>query len=323
MTEIAEAVAVLLGETGKDECPFCGSKEPQPGFETLELTNDSALLAKSMGRPSYRVKNPDAEQDYDIFDTYWVSDSVSKICLNAHHILPGNASVAKCPEIRKWMAGKTVFKKKFYDSEISRKVKKVESGKRDATRANLVAKKYETKLVGDPETEIAFSTIPGRKPVVRENTVNSQHVTGTVDFDVNHTRNGIWLPSNNAIADWSDIKGKNAEDLNGDDGPFAECYAFNCMEATGYQFHDAHPDYSDAVVQKLKELEIEVNKFAIECQEHTDSQANKNGGAPYPAPRPLAGAIYKLAGELARKLKIEEDVTPTAPWITSQLSAIY
>ena len=97
------------------------------------------------------------------------------------------------------------------------------------------------------------------------------------------------------------------------------CYVSLTCQLVELYLHDAHSDYSDAVTQKLKELDVEITKLALACREHEGSQANDNDGGPYPAPQRLAGALYKLANELSKRLDVDK-VTPAHPWITSELA---
>lgn len=322
MSEIGEAVAVLMGT---DDCPFCSSQTSEQKNETLTLENNSSKLATNLGRCEHVIDNPEPlpGESYLIFTKYWISQEESKVCMNAHHILPGNASLAKCPAILKWLAGTTIIQKKFYDQEITKQAKEVSAVEEDETRADLIKEKYpDYCLIGDPGMTVAFSSEAGRKAVYREKKVEAKHVTGCVDFDINHRNNGIWLPSNNAIAHWAETKNKQATDFWGDTGPFAECYALVCMDKTGVQFHDAHPDYSDAVVQKLKEFDVEVTRLANACIKHENSQARANNGKPFPAPKNLGKALYKLAQELSKRLVFDEGGAPARPWVTSELALI-
>ena len=324
MTDIGEAVSVLLGGPAKDECPFCDAEEEEPELEEKEIINDSAQLARnSGGMPRRRTANPDCDKDYHIFDKYWVSNATSRIAFNAHHLIPGNASLAKSKPIRKWMAGTTVVKKKFYDSVIELQVAKSPESKQASNRAALVKKKYKTeKLLGPIDAVITYRTVGKKKAIHRDNTVATEHVTGQIDYDQNGVQNNAWLPSNNAIADWGAVKSAPATDEDGNADSFNACYAYNTMMATGWQFHDAHPAYSTEVKNRLNGLEMEVKKLANGCIDHEESQANENDGKPFPAPHRLTGALYRLSSCFKKRLKvdIESGKTPKSPWLTSDLS---
>ncbi len=319
MTDIGEAVAVSV--PAPDDCPFCNSEEDDPQYKELTFENDSAILARNCGgMPSKTLPNPEAEKTYEIYERYWVDEDKSKICFNAHHVIPGNAAFAKAYDLRKWLSGKNVVKKIFYDKAINEEVRKHPVARREAKRRKLVEEKYPAKvIVGPPDAVVTYRTVAKRKAIHRENTIDEKHVTGAVDFDINSQKNGIWLPSNNAIADWEKIKNVLAEDMDGEENTFALCYAYNAMKSTGVQFHDSHEAYSEAVLEELKKLAVEVRKLALYCHEHEGSQANENQGKPYPAPKTLPSAIYRLGRSVARRLDVKS-VTPAKPWVTSELA---
>jgi hypothetical protein len=89
------------------------------------------------------------------------------------------------------------------------------------------------------------------------------------------------------------------------------------MRASKVQFHDAHPTYSEQVIEELKKLDTELLRLAEECLQHQNTRSKKDG--PYPAPQQLTAALYKLARLCGRQLDLLE-TTPESPWYTSELS---
>jgi len=317
VTDIGEAVAVMIATESEGNCPFCDSKS-EPKEEELEIVNDSAKLSKNMGGMSKTTtRNPDADEDYYIFDQYWCDNDESYIGLNAHHIIPGNASLAECPEILKWFAGTVYVTKKFHDKKLEKEVACIPAAKQHATFEKKVLEKYKNEeLYGDAEMSVVYSVNEGSKAIFRKKVVSENHVFGKVEYDVNDLRNGIWLPSSNAIAGWAEVKNVKSRNIEGDETSFAEAYAFNTMAATGKQFHDAHPAYSEKIIEKLKGLDVKVGKLAKACHEH-DSDSKEGG--PYPAPARLDMALHKLSESFSKRLTIAEK-KPTKPWVTSTLA---
>ena len=319
--QIGEAVAVLTVSEDDQPCPFCSSKASDQ-FEKKELVNDSTKLADSLGgMPGKTMRHPIA--DFDVLDAYYVTDNISRICMNAHHVIPGNAALANCPSIMQWMAGTTTIKKVFYDNAIKMKVRKIKASAQDAERATLVAKKYPDHVVlGDPDLKVMFSTRAKRSGISRTKTVAKNLVTGQVDFDINNAKNGEWLPSNNAVVGWSGMAGELAQDFSGrgPKRPFQSAYAQHAMRVTKRQFHDAHGAYSDAVKEKLQEIDLALDQLATECLSHENTRSKAPDG-PFPAPQRLPAALYKLSDLIRNEKLILKSGAPSAPWLTSDLSA--
>jgi hypothetical protein len=319
--QIGEAVAVLTVSDDGPPCPFCASKaSDQP--EKKELVNDSAKLADNMGgMPGKTMRHPIA--DFDVGEAYYVTDNISRICMNAHHVIPGNAALAMSTPVMKWLAGTTTVRKVFYDNAIKMKVKKIKASGRDAKRAALVAEKYPDYVVhGDPDQKVIFSTTAGRAGIARTKTVSENLVTGQVDFDINDAKNGEWLPSNNAVVGWSDMSTEKARDFTGrgPEQPFQLAYARHAMRVTKRQFHDAHEVYSDSVKDKLDEIALELDKLSQQCLTHENTPSKAPDG-PFPAPQRLAAALFKLADLIRNEHLILKSGPPSSSWLTSDLSA--
>jgi len=106
--EIGEAVAVTVASTdGEDDCWACGEplkEDPTPndlaeapdsiGKPENGIDNDSSKLGKNLGfRPQWQIAVPDddglgAPVTRDV-----------EVVPGAHHLIPGNASLMKCPSI--------------------------------------------------------------------------------------------------------------------------------------------------------------------------------------------------------------------------------
>jgi hypothetical protein len=318
--QMGEPVAVLTISDDDQPCPFCASKASDK-FETKELVNDSSKLAKALaGMPRKTMRHPLA--DFEVGEAYYVTDNISGICMNAHHVIPGNASIGKCPEVMQWMAGTTKIKKVFYKDEIKMKVKKVHPSKQDAERARIVAEMHPDHTVyGSPDMEVVFSTKKRRSGVTRTKTVSENLVTGRIDFDINDAKNGEWLPSNNAVVGWAKLEHETAQDFSGR-GPeldFHVMYAHHAMRVTKRQFHDTHDDYSNEVKIKMKELDLALNDLATACLTHEGTRSKAPDG-PFPAPQRLTAALYKVADVIRNEHLILKSTAPVAPWTTSVLS---
>jgi A nuclease family of the HNH/ENDO VII superfamily with conserved AHH len=199
-------------------------------------------------------------------------------------------------------------------------VKKVSPSKQDAERARLVKESFPDQVVyGTPDMSIVYSTKKRRRGVSRAKTVSENLVTGQIDFDINNAKNGEWLPSNNAVVDWAAMAAElEAQDFTGKGPkrPFQLLYVHHAMRVTKRQFHDAHELYSDAVKDKLKELDLKLNELATACLTHDDTKSTAPDG-PFPAPQRLSAALYKMADVIRNEHLILKSSPPVAPWTTS------
>jgi hypothetical protein len=313
--EIGEAIAVLTTPSDDNPCPFCASKA-QPTFEEKRMVSDSSKLAGNLGGIHKTMRHPTGT-DFDVFDPYYVSEQVSRIGFNAHHIIPGNASLGRCPEILEWMAGTASIDKVFYNKTIQARVRRVRASRRAAAAQAMIAARYPNEvLYGDPDMRILYSA--RGKGIHRAKEVSTNKVTGTIDYDVNDAKNGIWLPSNNAVDGWAIMADEDAVDLKKRTLPFPQAYAYNAMRVTKKQFHDAHEPYSAQVLDKLREISMELHKLSEACLAHENTPSKKDG--PFPAPQRLTGALYKLA-ELIVDQKLDcTKSKPAKDWVTSDLA---
>jgi len=328
--DIGEAVAVLVDIPGKVKCPFCDSKADSK-FEKKEMTNDAADLADNYGgMPYVLTTNPESTKDYYFFEKYWKSDSQSQLVLNPHHLLPGNASVARCPEILKWMAGTSSVKKREHSKTVMDALKKVFAKARNVTKAQRAAKiasefakSFPPKPMKESPNGVVVFAMHGEKVDSFSQSLTKNYVTGKIAFDVNDAPNCMWLPSHCAVENWSEMLGVPSwhQDQDSDkvapSTDFEVAYAYNTMKKTRAQFHDAHPAYSEEVINQLKKLDTELQRLADLCLQHENTRSKKDG--PYPAPEQLTPALYKLAELCSRRLDVKK-TKPAKPWYTSDLS---
>jgi hypothetical protein len=336
--ELGETIALLVAQEFEEgDCPFCASDaERQDDEPPVELVNNSTTLGINSGpKPTTKMFHPIAKNDYEIFEDCSPTQKMSRITPNAHHVIPGNESLARAPELMRWLAGNVSIKKEETGKTKLKKVKKIVRKLPESLSPDERIKKWNS---------IVSEVLPRRTIVESENGVNvwcarestkgtlkidkyskpvkDKHVFGKVKFDINERINNIWLPSSNAVSDWSKVKKKKAWHMHQDpekDSPisFAEAYAYNAMEAYGVQFHDRHKDYSDAVRQQLLKIDIKLSDLAKACHSHDDSSSKE--GEPYPAPKRLRHALVTLA-DLIRDLLDINITEPMHPWLTSKLS---
>ena len=312
MSELGEGVALaVLPPDGP--CPFCDepkqpSKEKKVYSEhTSEdvgnpdaaddgdytLHNDSGELAENLGSAPFRpITNPLAYKTFYIWEDFWIDENESKVCGNAHHVIPGNASFAKCSALLEWLSGTVKIKKVRYSKQKG----KPQLGSETITdkEGARVTRVLSLTPSGTLKEEI-IKEVPGK-------------VTGSVDYNLNGGYNGVWLPSNNAIYNWK-----------GTDKDFKKDYANAAMNAAKpqRQFHDAHPDYSNQVIQELGEIAKAIEMKAQTCIADPNHTANKDGSLP--APQRLRICLVRLAYEIKR-LSVGEPSAWGKPWITSQLA---
>jgi hypothetical protein len=304
--ELGELVALSLGGTN-DPCTFCDQEKPEKKQETLDLSedtaedssdadeaddqectlhNDSGKLADALGsQPFALITHPPGMW----FWKGYRDKHQSRVCGNAHHLIPGNASFAKCKAILKWMAKTVKIKKVTYTSrEIDEGVFPQDSDEPGVTVTKTVSK-----------------TKTGKKEV---SVIEAQgQVYGKIDYDLNVASNGVWLPSNNAVYRWK----KRVPEAT------KARYTTLAMSATTpvRQFHDSHPAYSDAVLKQLGHIEMVVKKKAAICIDGSHGSADENGDLP--APQRLAPVINRLASVLRIKL-VDKPGRWAAPYFTSE-----
>jgi hypothetical protein len=136
-----------------------------------------------------------------------------------------------------------------------------------------------------------------------------------IGYNVNGSHNGVWLPGNYAIraagAPWqrSPIAGSSWSAL----GEHSWClnYVAAVSKVAGGQFHDAHAQYSSAVLQLL-------NKISFELFTHQDvcKKCEKKCGDEIPPPYLIKERLYNLSAYLRGQLK-SNPLAWRRPWFTS------
>lgn len=116
---------------------------------------------------------------------------------------------------------------------------------------------YEAGLA--PMLYAAHHLIPGNA-ALKKSELNTADILGPVQrgkhkknigYNVNGAKNGVWLAANYAMRPWS----SRSED-------FKKAYAFLAMNDSDTQFHDAHPTYSETVLEALNDLYDEMDHLA-------------------------------------------------------------
>jgi hypothetical protein len=321
MSELGEAVGLAFF-TNPQTCPFCSSK-PEKG-KKLELTNDAADLGVACGgMPSVVMKNPPAvskSEDYYIWEDYFITADQSRICLSAHHIIPGNAALSRVPSLLKWLAGTVEFVKVWYEKTPEVKRKK----KAGRYKPGTVEKSEEDP--DGPDQTISFILKPTKSgattSITREIVTDEDLVTGVVKYDVNGKLNGEWLATNKPVWQWTKVAGMAVKNIDGKRTTLEKGYAFNAMRATTRQFHDAHERYSKAARRALGNLAKKVEKRAEDCASNNGCPGSAGKTGKHKAPSDLKDALDNLSDKKIRpKLKVPTKGTkspkPKKPWYTS------
>jgi hypothetical protein len=95
MSEIGEAVGVALADELTTECPF--SHDEGPHDKKNDLKNNSHKLGSSL------AGDGDPEPDVEVTYTFLGKKKTVKVICGAHHLIPGNASLAKSQKLLKLM----------------------------------------------------------------------------------------------------------------------------------------------------------------------------------------------------------------------------
>jgi hypothetical protein len=273
--------------------------------------------------PVVIMDNPKAvskSEDYYIWEGYFITATRSKICLSAHHIIPGNASLSRVPSLLQWMAGTVEFVKVWYEkaAEVKRK-------KRAGHYDTDIAEKSEEDPDG-PDQTVSFVLKPTKsgasKKVTREIVTDEELVTGVVKYQLNGKLNGSWLATNKPVWQWTKVAGMVVTNTDGKRTRLEKAYAFNAMRATKRQFHDAHDRYSKAVRRELASLAQKVDERAEDCKGNNGCPASAGRTGKHKAPTNLKKALEDLADvKLRPKLNVpgkgKKSPKPKAPWFTS------
>jgi hypothetical protein len=312
MTQLGESAFTAGVKSIDGKCPFC--TDVDAADEKIEIENDSSALgdhieddykehrfrisANGFGA-THRFKRATAtiEEGYEQSHEPESGDSVGEFSLNAHHIIPGNASFREVPDLHQYMAA-TV---EVYSCRY-RKLR------HHAKAANF--SKSSTQVVGRARVTVLSSAKlakPGMEKREKLVTTTCAGRKGKVVYDINEQANGIWLPSNFAIANWSAL-----------DESDRLAFAKMAMKKFKVQFHDAHPDYSNSVAEELRAIAKKVAEASHKCQNKDCSGSGGNH-------LKVAAYIPKILASLSRlikmhKLKARKSRAFDDKWLTSRLS---
>lgn len=109
-----------------------------------------------------------------------------------------------------------------------------------------------------------------------------------IGYDVNHENNGVWLPGNYGVRAG---KGHYTKKWGGYNELFKEQYANLAMKAAGAQFHDAHSEYSEKVLDTLRKVAAKLGNPKDKCP-ICDKKLDKT--------RPPYGLVGRLDGISAK-----------------------
>ena len=120
----------------------------------------------------------------------------------------------------------------------------------------------------------AHHIIPGNASLVNSVIMDYLHTdgmaTGNIGYNINNYENGTWSCGNYALRGKSGMPkwGPLGADFLATTGKDPKVYAFKAIEKTNRQFHDAHGDYSEHVVDTLDEVAKKLEKTGdIWCPE--------------------------------------------------------
>lgn len=126
-------------------------------------------------------------------------------------------------------------------------------------------------------------------------------IKSDIGYNVNGAANGIWLPTIPQVFYAGDQHGPKLMKwgVMTKDYPAEQfSHAEKAMMVAKRQFHDAHPDYSNHVAEKLNELHLLVIDAAWNCPEVTSSADEKA-----PPPYGLVAMLDGLSDRMAQSLK--------------------
>ncbi|CAD5373178.1 hypothetical protein RA210_U30090 [Rubrivivax sp. A210] len=312
MTQLGE-LAFTSGVKSLDgKCPFCAADSTAD--EKLEIENDSSELgdhiedqykelnfrisANGFGvGHRFRLATATVEESYEISADASAAEVVGEYSLNAHHIIPGNASFREVPELHQYMAATVEvyscrYRKLRHHAKAAR-FKKVHTHRVGAARVTVTSRAAPSRTGLEKREKLVTTTCAGRK--------------GKVNYDINEAANGVWLPSNYAIANWSSLA--EADRL---------AFAKMAMKKFKVQFHDAHPNYSISVAEEMRFIVKKIDDAAHRCQ---DGDCGGKGGNHLQ----VATYIPKILSRLARLIKTHRLTARKSrafdeKWLTSRLA---
>lgn len=318
MTELLEAVKFSKIEIGDQPCPFCNNDNKDTTAGKIEYINDSTTLRRKMNsggkpQPKWIMELPIHIRDYHLYTLYFDGNEQdsAEISPNGHHIIPGNESLKKVPTLLKWMATNISIKKHIATHEGMPEGTKVGSHYNKLKNDGSI--KYTQGTTKNSDSAIESTTFERAKNgkikeifnTAAPYTRNNAKITGRIKWELNSVQNGIWLPSNNAVADWTEHP------------EIQKKFAEMAMDSAGCSFHDRHEDYSLNVKDYLIEVGKAIkNKHNI-CYSETGCETDQNEKKP--APELITKALHKLAGCIGDELEAEK----FTQWYTSNHAINY
>lgn len=133
-------------------------------------------------------------------------------------------------------------------------------------------------------------------------------IDNDIGYNVNNSKNGIWLPSNNSMrgnSHWSSDE-------------FKTDFVVAAMNEAGGHFHDTHPDYSDSVTKILNKIADRMNGIDQKafCFEKEEPSSGKF--------KPPYALVQRLNGVSERILPyLKAEAKPQASFYTSRLVLKY
>jgi A nuclease family of the HNH/ENDO VII superfamily with conserved AHH len=280
MTEIAEAVAVALGEPITEKCPF-KEEGPDVSPEVEDVINDDrdsadvlqdnngGTLGKNLIKGS-----PDG----------WGKDGT------INKLYPPSMTIAPQPRVDSKMQPSLKVTVQNDDYPFKVAAHHLVPGDASLSPSEL----YLHYMVKDATGQ----TAGGRQFTIKAN----------IGYNVNGNHNGVWLPGNYAIRQGATKKQVSWRELGED--PWCFEYMKACVAKTGGQFHDAHTHYSGAVLKILNKIHVLIGAHQDSGCEDCSSKTEL-----YP-PYRLKVRLYVLSRYLRSKLRMAPGKWKY-PWFTS------
>lgn len=153
----------------------------------------------------------------------------------------------------------------------------------------------------------AHHLIPGKASLPKSNLMDYVAadrgvIRSDIGYVVNGAQNGVWLPSNNAVAGWGDLtvtrsdgvaKLRSEQDVSG--FFLQRDYAFVAMEISQAQFHDTHLDYNEFLIKCL-------NKLFLKCWVGTKACDKCKAEEKMPPPYALISRLNAISDRMRKHL---------------------
>jgi hypothetical protein len=150
-------------------------------------------------------------------------------------------------------------------------------------------------------TVAAHHLIPGNESLMRAKPLipwikKGGTIAGDIGYNVNHEKNGVWLPGSYAwnrqsTRTWKSL-GATAHGVQ-----LQYAYAYCAMKRTGRPWHDRHTDYSAWVKRTLEKFRVKMLQLRTSC-----SRCNEEAEKPWPPPYKLVSRLDGLSTRLRNQL---------------------